>query len=448
MAIQFGGLASGLDVNSIVSSLSSIERAPADAARTRQSNVDSARTSISTFTQKLSTLQSAAAALADPVQFASFAVSSSDSAIAVSASGVATTGSFTVAVDALAREQRTYSSVQSSRSTALGLTGAMTLTLGTGSPVTVSVDAGDTLDSLATKIATSGVRVSSSVLFDGTNYRLQVRGLDTGAANAFTIDDSALGLGLGTPANTLQSASDARVRVDGITVTRSTNLLSDVIPGVSMALTKTAASVEVKTSADPTLLSQKIGAFVTAYNDIVSFGHTLAGYGSQKASNPELSGDSGIRSALSQLSSLVGSPVAGTSGTRTTLGSIGLASTQEGTIKLDSTKLQAALAADPDAVSRLFVVDPTRGSTGVMGDFKALTLRLGTGADSPFQTRIEGFRTRSRAIGDEITRLNERADAFETRLRKQFANLDKVMAAYTSQQSALTQFVSSSNSNK
>ncbi|MEI8257470.1 MAG: flagellar filament capping protein FliD, partial [Deltaproteobacteria bacterium] len=367
--ITFPGLASGLDVTAIVDGLVNFESQPITKLQTKQSQIQSASQTISTFATKLATLQTAARALATPGGFGAFAATSSDSAIVATATGAASPGAFSVSVTALAQEQRTYSGTQASATAALGWSGTLQIGAAGGTPASIAVTADDTLSSIATKIGSSGQRVSASVLYDGTNYRLQLRGLDTGAASALSISESGFSSGLADPANTAQNAQDAVLTVDGLSIHRSTNQVTGVVPGVTLALTRlTTTPATVQVNSDSTALQQKLATFVNAYNDIVSSGHTAAGFGGQKAANPTLAGDRAIRSTLDSLSGVLSSAIAGTGGRYTTLYSVGVGRNGDGTLKLDSTKLSAALQADSTGVARLFVTDPAIGATGVMQD--------------------------------------------------------------------------------
>ena len=86
------------------------------------------------------------------------------------------------------------------------------------------------------------------MFYDGSAYRLQVRGLDTGAANAITFSETGTALDLnGTGATassgkTVQSATDASLTIDGFTVTRPTNQITGVVQGVTLALTSTTST--------------------------------------------------------------------------------------------------------------------------------------------------------------------------------------------------------------
>src|SRR5262249_3787663 len=154
----------------------------------------------------------------------------------VSASGAAQPGAYDVNVTKLAKEQRTYSNAFSAN--ALNMSGNLDLAVG-GTSKQIAVTASDTLNTIADKINGAGLRVGASVFYDGTNYRLQVRGLDTGAANAVTFGGTGgIGdqLGLNVAANTKQSAQDAALTVDGFAITSKTNQVTGAIPGVTLAL--------------------------------------------------------------------------------------------------------------------------------------------------------------------------------------------------------------------
>jgi flagellar hook-associated protein 2 len=430
MTIQLGGLASGLDVNALVTGLVNASREPLTRVQTKQREVDQAAQTLTTLSSKLSALQQAATALATPSEFASFSATSTDGAVVASTFGAPTPGRYDVTVSQLAREQKTFSDPQASSTGPLGMSGSLDLTIG-GTTSSVAVSAADSLTDIAAKISVSGARVSASVLFDGTTYRLQVRGLDTGAANGITFAENGFALGLGTPANTKQASQDAALTVDGIAITRPTNAVQGVVPGVTFALTKTTTSpvtVDVKT--DPTALQQKLQKFVDAYNDVVRTGQQASGFGSQKAQNKQLSGDSAVRSVLGRLSTLVTGPITGTTGAYGTLASVGIKSTRDGMLSLDAAKVTEALGADPRAVAKVFVLDPSAQSTGVMDSVRGAIDAMVGSASGLVQSRIEGFQSRSRQLADDATRLQTQLEAYEARLRKQFEATDVAASRY------------------
>lgn len=438
MSITISGLASGLDVNTIIDGLVKAESVPLTVLQTKKSNLNAASSTISNIETKLAALRAAATALADPVQFSSFATTSSDSAVVPTVSGAPAVGAYDVLVDAIATEQRTYSNTQSSSTSDLGMSGSVSVQVGSGTSFDVAVETGDSLSEIASKINKSGARVSASVLYDGTDYRIQVRGLDTGEANAVTLTETGTALGLDDPANIFQKAQNAKLHVDGIEVQRSTNQIVGVIPGVTFAVTKkTASAATISVASDPAALATKINAFVKAYNDVVTAGHNAAGYGQTSASNATLAGDASIRTMLDKLQRVIGSPVAGASGKYSTVLAVGLASNRDGTISLDTTKLNAAIAADPSSVSRLFVVDAKSASTGMMGTMQSTIDGLTSGKYASLQLRIDALAKLATRCDDDATALQRRIDAYKTLLTKQFSALEKIMTATKTQTQAL-----------
>jgi flagellar hook-associated protein 2 len=441
MAIQFGGLASGLDVNAIIDGLMKVERVPLDRLLARKASVDKAKDAVSDLSKKLAALRAAADTLATPSSYASFAVTSADATtVAATVSGAAAPGVYGIRVNALAKEERTQSNTWTSSTSALNTSGTLGITVGSNPQVDVAINNADSLATIASKINASGARVSASVVYDGTSYRLLVRGLDTGAANAITfVEAGGLNLGLALAANQIQAAENASFVMDGITITRPTNQVSDLIPGVTLALGKvSSATVNVTVASDPEALKKKIESFVTAYNDVVKAAHDAAGFGSQKAVTPELSGDPSIRSALSRLAEIMYTPVTGTTGPYTTLASVGLAQKSDGTIAIDGAKLSSALAANATAVAKLFTVDSTLGATGAMGAFKSAIDLISTDAGSLLKSRIDGLASLSQRLQKDADALELRASRYESRLRQQFTALEKRMSAYQSQLAAVS----------
>lgn len=437
--INFGGLASGLDTNAIIDALVNVEKQPLNALQKKVTDVAQAKSIVTSISGKLSSLQAAAKALSDPAGFASATASSSDSSVVATVTGTASPGAFDVNVTQIAKEQRTYSNTFGSNTDALGQTGTIKLQVGSGSPLTVNVAAGDSLATIAANLNTSGARVSASVLYDGTTYRLQVRGLDTGAANNVAFTETGTTLGLSVPANTYQPAQDAKLTVDGILVTRSTNQVTGVIAGVTLALTKpTTSAASIRIASDSTAIAAKIGTFVSAYNALVDAGHTATGYGSTKASISTLTADFTINNALGRLASLQGNNVPGTSGLYTTFGSVGIKSTQDGHLSFDSATLNTAIQTDAATVSRLFVTDSTTGATGLMKSFVSTIDALVTDKDNPFAARLASFDTQTKNLTAEQERLQVHLDAYQTALKNSFTRMELAVSTYKNQTAQLT----------
>ena len=336
----------------------------------------------------------------------------------------------------LAQAERTYSDAFSA-SDGAGLfgTGTLSITVGSEAAVDVTIDGTDTLQSVADKINTSGANVSAGVLFDGTNYRLRVSGNETGAANGITFAEAGTSLGLTVPANEIQAATDAVFTLDGFAMTRSSNTFSDAIDGVKITLEGESPGVEpavLNVARDPDSLRTKIDELVKAYNDVMGGINAEFAYTGGTESNNTLSGDSTLRSLQDRMRSRVASAVPGTSGKYTTLASIGIESGNDGTLKLDTAKFEAALDDDPNAIADLFSGNGA-GITGFVELFEADIEVFNDDTDGVIQGRIDGLEGRSRDIDDQIDRLELRLDKTEERLTQQYAQLEQVVSGLQNQ---------------
>ncbi|MBM4362033.1 MAG: flagellar filament capping protein FliD [Deltaproteobacteria bacterium] len=444
--ISFGGIGSGIDVEGIISGLTNAARQPLSAKKSRAAGYRAAVTVLSDVGSLLQKLRASTQALDTAQEVGSNKTSSTHASITVTATGTATPGAYTVNVTKLASEQRTYSDPRASSSAGLGLSGFLEISAGGAAPASLLIETTDSLDEVAAKVNASGQRVAASVLFDGREYRLQIRGLDSGAANAVTFGSAGgLGdqLGLLVPANTRQTPENAELTVDGFPVTSATNQIAGIVPGVTMGLKERGVTGTVTIETDPEGFADKLSTFVDSYNAVVKKIHEVAGHGSRKASNPALSGDSSLRAITARLSAVLPTEVG--EGRFKTLGSIGVRLNNDGTLKLDRAKLDAALAADRDAVSTI-LAGPASGGSGVMDSLAALVEQLTaptTGpanapVTSPLTSRKEGFEARARGIDKEIDAEEARIARYADTLRKQFTAMDAAVSRNNSILSSLS----------
>ncbi|MEO8905627.1 MAG: flagellar filament capping protein FliD [Polyangiaceae bacterium] len=435
------GVGSGIDTSSLITGLVNADSGKLNALKTKQSSTQSAISTLSDISSTLATLQSAVSALTTASGVGSYSGTSSSPAIAISTTGNALPGSYSMSVTQLAREQRTYSAAQTSASTALGMTGTLGIQIGSAT-TNISIASTDTLDQVAAKINGANARAGASVFYDGTTYRLQVRGLDTGKDNAVAFTQTGFDLGLNDAANTAQHAQNSIVKIDGFDVERSTNQVVGAIQGVTLALTaQTTTPVDVTIASNASGLEAKIQSIVTAYNSVLSKVNAAAGHGAAKATNTVLASDSTLRGITNSLSNTL-QTVSG-SGKYKTLGSVGVSLQKDGTLALDSSKLEAALSADPSSVSTLFAGNGS--TTGVMTSLsKAIATynQTGTGLltqhTSNLQSRISDYT-------NNINREQDRLDRYQTLLQKQFTQMDTTVTSNNSDLSYLVNLYSGSN---
>ncbi len=442
-ALGFGGI----NTASLVTSLVAIENQPVTSMQNEQSNVQNASSTISSFATDLASLSSAATTLADAHSFAAMTASSSDSSLVATATGSPAAGQWSVSVGNIAQEQRTISNGTADTTSALGLTGTLGVTMGNGQTASVVLSAGMTLSDVANAFAQSGLPLSASTVYDGSQYHLIVSSTSTGLANSITFDESGVAgsgysLGLSTGSNTVQPALDAHLNVGGVPITSASNLVTNAIPGVSLALTQpTTTPATVTIASNTAAVATQVQAFVTAYNTIVADGHTDAGYGTVAASNPMLEGDSGIRSALDQLGQLMAEQVPGASGAYTSLAAAGVNLNSDGTLAFNQATFTAAMQADPSGITNLFA-----NSSGVMTAVNAAINSLTDPTNGQITAELNAFSTRNQQLASQISSLQLQVSNYQTQLQAEFTNMNQQLAMYKNEASALSQAFTTSSS--
>lgn len=425
--VSFGGIGSGIDTESIINGLISASRAGLSPLKSRSSATKAAVSTISDIGSLLSKLKSAAEALDSEQKVGSYKASSSHDALTATASGTALPGRYSIQVNQLASEQRTYTNGFASTSDALGFSGDLELQVGSGDASTISFDPDDTLSSIAGKINALDSRVSAAVFFDGTQHRLQIRGLDTGAANALTFSGSgATDLGLDVPANTVQQARNAELVIDSFTVTSPTNQVSGAIPGVTLSVNKTNTDpITVSIESDVSALQTKLGEFVSAYNSVVQRIHREAGFGAQKPANSVLAGDSALRAIKNGLGNAMLRNLDGDYGK--TFAAVGVRLNNDGTLRLDDKQLAKALQDDPSTVSRILA--GTASQDGVMDIMRNVVNGFTTFGGGVIQNKKQVLESRVKSLDDQVVRAEKRLDVQAEILRKQFTQMDQTVSA-------------------
>jgi flagellar hook-associated protein 2 len=426
--ITFGGVGSGIDTESIISGLLGASRGPITRVQQQNAQVQSAVSSLSDIGNLLSRFKDAVSALDTISEVGSFKAASDSKAVVATAAGGAQPGSFKIEVSQLAAAYKAYSNPLgiSTPTEALGQSGTLGLSVN-GNSVDLNIDPTDTLDAVMNKINSSGLRVSATSFFDGSQYRMQLRGLDTGAENDVAVTET--GTAFGFAANVKSVGQDAKLLVDDFAVTSKTNQVQGVLAGVTLALTETTTAATVTISGDAEGFQAKVKTLVDSYNGIINKIHADAGFGSIRASNSELSGDATLRSITSRLSSALGKTVG--TGKFQSMRSIGVELNNNGTLKLNAAALEKALAEDPSAVAKVLAGDDAsvKGLADSLADVATDMLS----AKGLITTKKDGLAARQKALADRVLTEQARLDRMEEMLRKQFTEMDGIVAAAKAQ---------------
>jgi len=384
--------ASGLPIDSLVTAQMQAEQQPITDIKTKVSSYNTKLSAYSTLKSGLSTFQTAVDKLATAAKFNAQSVTASDAtSISATANGTAVLGNYSVSVTQLATSQKLASPPYSSATDIVG-TGKLTISFGTTGTApasfTANADKTDiTIDITSSNNTLSGIRdainaknasVSASIVNDGTGNRLVITSKDTGEVNSLKVsvadDDgnntdtgglSALAYDPVASSNNMTqmtAAKNALLNVDGMSISKASNTVSDVIQGVTLTLKSvTSASNTLSVGTDTDTIQSSVQSFVDAYNALNTSMRNLTKFVSAgSSSNGALLGDSTARNIMVKLKSML-SASSPTATTYKTLSDVGVSMGSDGSLSLDSTKLQKAITNNVSDVAKLF--SPSATST-------------------------------------------------------------------------------------
>lgn len=387
------GIGSGLDINGLITKLMDVEQTPIKALAKKEADYQAKLTAYGTLKGAVASFQTAAKGLSTTSKFSTAKATVADAAIlAANASSIAKPGSYSVEVTQLAQSHKIASGTVADPATAIG-TGTLTIDFGTyssaGNSFTVNADKTSksiTIDS--TNNSLSGIRdaineadagITASILNDGDGYRLVLSGNESGGANSLRVlvsgdnsgtDIDALGLSqlaydptktVGTGKNLAEKApaKNAELTIDGIAVSKSTNSISDAIAGVTLNLlkkTETDTPTTVTVARDPTNVKTAVEGFVKAFNEMAATMKQLGGYDFKTQVGGLLLGDTTLRSMQAQARSILTQRLEYADGGVSSLSDIGVSFQRDGTLSINSTKLDSVLADPTKNVAGLFAI--------------------------------------------------------------------------------------------
>ncbi len=468
------GVGSGLDLNTIVTQLVALERQPLVALQTRASELNSQISLFGRVNSLFSSLQTAANKLTDTTLWQKSTVSSGNSSVVTATGTTGAAGSYAVTVQKLAGNQTVALDTALPDGEALVGQGTLRLQLGSwntdqtaftaksgSDELSIDVTATDTLATLRDKINAAGGGVTASLVTDTTGVRLALRSESSGMENGFRlsvddIDGSLIdGVGLSRfafdPAVTTsglvlkQSAANARAIVNGITVESASNEISGAMDGVTLTVLQesaTATNVTVKRDKDAVVTAVK--SFADAYNAVVSYLAEQTKYDAGSKVAGALQGDSTAVGLMSQLRGVLNAS-SGASASFPRLSDLGLEAQRDGTLVVDSAKLDAATA-DLDELKKAFgnADSLDASNNGFARRYATLATQV-LGTDGALSTRTSSLQKLVTKNSDEQDKVNERVDRVQARLVAQYTALDSNVAKLNSLSSYVTQMIAQMN---
>jgi flagellar hook-associated protein 2 len=285
--------------------------------------------------------------------------------------------------------------------------------------------------------------VKAQLAYTGSEYKVILTG-NTGANNSFSLTpDSGLTLpdASASPAayaDAHQASSNAIFKLDGVQYTRTSNLVTDALTGVSLNLrTATNSSTTIDLTRDTTGISDKVKALVASYNDAMSMLNVVSDPKSTvETYGGTLVGDSMVRTVKDQLRNMF-LPAASAKQSGVTVNSLrdlGVSVEVTGTMTLDEAKMGTALSTHFDEVVTAFSKNfndlgeytPSSVDIGIAGNAsRTLTKMLKT--TGQIQTQSTNATTQNKKYQEDLATLQTRMDGLLARYQKQFAAMDSMV---------------------
>ncbi len=451
------GSATGGSLDSFIAQLISLERFPAVKLEKSKTVVAQKLAVLSDIDSKLTALKNALSGLKSSGSLSSlhaFTVSSSDDKVlTATANSDASAGTHVLRVSSLARSHALASGsfISSGTSFAAGTHGFNVTVDGTTTSVNVTVAEGDTnatvLARAASAVNLSGAAVSASVVTTDAAtgaQKLVLTSKESGTRNIIaSISDTtgsfATSLGIaGTSSTTAYSAAttltaaNAVFTLNGISLSSSSNNVSDALAGLTLDLKgiETGTDVTIKIAADTEKGKEKVEEFLAKYNELLTHVRSKLATSDKFETRGILAGSTSFVTLINDLRFGATRSVSGlASGSLASLGEIGISADREGKLTLsDAGKLEAALS------TKLGQVEDLLGSADGVANRLATVVANFTGTNGSLEQEKNLLDSQTRRLNERIAQIDARLVQREKILRAQYGRMIEIVTRLTGQQ--------------
>ncbi|QPJ63059.1 MAG: flagellar filament capping protein FliD [Candidatus Nitronauta litoralis] len=389
------GINSGFDTAKVVESLIALQSRPIDInLAKRDAEVEKLETfqdlkaRLGSFKTVLNTLNKESRFISTQGSFSGTGTTTTD-IVDITTTSTATSGTFTLSVSQLAREAKLTSEGFASLEATIP-SGTLELIVG-GNTTLIDINStNNTVDGLRLAINNSGAEVSANFVNDGSAnpIRLVISGNQTGAENTVSARIFTNGLGVGEQTQLsfteTQTPLDALMTLDGISISKSSNTVTDIINGAILKL-KGTGDGNIQLSTDLGAISDKVTDFVTEYNDLTEYIQELLSFNPETLESGAFLGNFAIQNLQNILRGTVSGEVSGTQGPFSFLSQVGITTQSDGKIVLENSKLNDALQSDLGNVADLFSSRATVDNVNTTFIGFTETTQAGT-----FEIRVQG----------------------------------------------------------
>lgn len=359
--MSISGVVSGIDTESVLSKLEAISRQSITRLQNQKTALNKKYQAWADANTRILAIQQKATDLTKLADKMAVSATSSDSSVTVTADKTAATGSYSFHVDSVATyHQLTSQSYANADNIAIG---SGTFSITTNNTTTdITVDDTMTLEGLRDAINAKDCGAKAFIVNDGStsgSYRLVLTSETLGSSGEIAISSNLAG---GTSPNfvELQTATDAQITfgsgANQFSVTRSSNTITDLIPGTTINLSSDSQgkSVTLNLSTNYDSVKKAINDFATQYNAYVDFVDQQNTYNSDTDTTGTLFGEYTLDQVSSELADSLSMSVPGLASAMNNVFDIGIKTDDTGKIVVDDAALTTALKSDPASVMKLF----------------------------------------------------------------------------------------------
>lgn len=445
------GSGSGMNLSELLDGLSAAEQKRLTPLTQQQTSFKGKLSAFGVLQNALAKVETAAAALKKADTINGTSVSSKNDAFSATTDSAASAGSYNIEISQLAKAQSLLSGKMPNPKDNLGNsneTRTITITQpGQEKPMEVTLAKDKTsLNDIRDAINKQEGSVTASIMKgDDDTYYLSLTSKETGTKSEMTVSvtgDDDLGKILNyTPGSTSTDgmkqtvpAADAKLKVNGIDITRQSNVITDAPAGVTLTLksvTKPDTPEVLSVVRDPKATKDAIQAFVDAYNSLQTTFSSLTKYTAveagqeQSSGNGELVGDNTLRNIQTQLKAQLSSAQGGDV---KTLASLGITQDLNGKLKIDNEKLDKALKEKPGSVNQFFAGDGETTGFATQMD-KLLNGALDT-SKGTLKSATDGINRSLKNLDKQVISTTANINATIERYKIQFGQLDKLVTSF------------------
>lgn len=445
--INFSGLASGIDTNGLIEATSKATRKQrVEPSQTKVTQKEDENTALEELKSKFQNLQNKSKLFTtlSGGGLNKLASSSTESVATAVASNGALNGSYAINVSSLAKNATfSWDNEFSTTGATIGADGNISLSIGTGasqSTVNIAVTSSTTIAQFVDSFNAATSKAQASIVNVGTSaspkYRVFIASTKQGTTEGSITVNSDVG-NLNT--RTLSQATDAQFTVNGISgsITRSSNRITDVIPGLNLDL-QSSGSTTVSVSDDIDTTESRIQDFVDSYNAIVNYVKEKNTVSRDESSTDTTNVFEALAStriddnSLQLVRNLISSSNFSTGSTVKILADIGITTQRDGTLGFDTAKFRSAISSEPTSVDG--VLKKFADTAAVTGGTIDTIIRYNGLLDTTINANKQQITDTNKRIAEAEAQIIKE----EERMRSSFARLESLMSKLQSQQSQLT----------